>query len=308
MTDSVRRFYALALAMSWAGWIPFAAAQAGLLPIRVPVEVPIVAQFGPSAAALLLTAKTAGLGGVRRLLEVSCRWRVGFHWYAIAILLPPAIAAVLLTVHGALGSNVPGWSAWRGLDASYVRAFGTAGPYALDKSVPASAGPIAFLQHLIAVSPYWAVINFLVFAILTGPVSEEFGWRGYALPRLQARLTPFRAAVIVGVLWGLWHTGPDFWRLLFGGDARAFLYPLVITLGTIPLSVLLAWMFNRTRGSLLSGMLLHASFNSTLYVLSLIWLRHSAVWTGVELGLGIWIAAVAVALKDPVMDRVPGLA
>jgi membrane protease YdiL (CAAX protease family) len=148
------------------------------------------------------------------------------------------------------------------------------------------------------------LINFLVFAILTGPVSEEFGWRGYALPRLQSRRKVFRAAVIVGLLWGFWHTGTDFWRMVFAGDARALFFPLTMTMGTIPLSVMLAWMFNRAGGSLLPGMMFHASFNSTLYVLSLIWLRHSALLTGTELILGTWIVAIVVAVNDPLMDRV----
>lgn len=295
---SVTTFYVLALGLSWAGWIPFAAARAGILPISVPIDVPILTQFGPTVAAFLLVARASGLAGLRRFLARSCRWNVGFGWYLIALLLTPAIAVVYQVVHRALGSDVPGWSDLAGIYPGYVETFGGGGPYALDKTMLPSAGPVGFLQGLIARSPIWALANFLLFAIATGPISEEFGWRGYALPRLQVHRTALKSAVSVGLLWGFWHTGPDFWRMLFEGDLQAFLYPLAITLGTVPLSVLSAWMFNQTGGSLLPSMLLHASFNSTLYVLTLIWRDHPSLLTGGELVVGLWVAAAVVVVRN----------
>lgn len=298
LPGSVTAFYVLALGLSWAGWIPFAAARAGILPIRVPIDVPILTQFGPSVAAFLLVAWSGGLSGLRHFLARSCRWRVGVRWYAIALLLTPAIAVAWQLVHRMLGQDVPGWSDLRGIYSAYRDAFGAGGPYALDRTTQSSAGPIAFLHGLVARSPIWALANFLLFAIATGPISEEFGWRGYALPRLQVDRTALRSAVGVGLLWGFWHTGPDFWRLLFEGDLRAFLYPLAITAGTIPLSILFAWMFNQTGGSLLPPMLFHASFNSTVYVLTLIWVSHPPLLTGGELVVGLWVAATVVVVRN----------
>jgi membrane protease YdiL (CAAX protease family) len=44
----------------------------------------------------------------------------------------------------------------------------------------------------------------LAIAIIA-PLGEEYGWRGYALPRLQSRMTPLNASLIIGVIWTLWH-------------------------------------------------------------------------------------------------------
>lgn len=42
-------------------------------------------------------------------------------------------------------------------------------------------------------------------AILIGCITEEIGWRGFLLPNLQKKYSPFLSSVIVGLLWGLWH-------------------------------------------------------------------------------------------------------
>jgi uncharacterized protein len=153
------------------------------------------------------------------------------------------------------------------------------------------------LRRLVATSPLWAILSFVFFMIVTGPVSEEFGWRGYVLPRLQTRHTALRAAIVVGLLWGAWHTGPDFWRLLFSGNVAAFLIPLTITLGTVPLSILFAWTFNQTGGSLVPAMLFHASFNATVYVLTLLWVGRPPLFIVAELVVGLWLAVWVVVSR-----------
>jgi membrane protease YdiL (CAAX protease family) len=285
-------YYVLALAIAWAGWVPFAAYQAGILPVAVPIEVPLFAQFGPSLAGILLVGYEGGWAGLRRFLRTSLRWRLALRWYFVALLLTPVIAAIGLVVHAALGDTVPSAADLRGWLSVYAQSFGTGGPYALSRSLPPSMGLISMLRGLVAESPLWAVVNFVIFAVFTGPVSEEFGWRGYALPRLQGANSALKASVIVGLLWGFWHTGPDFWRILLQGNPLAILYPLAITMGTIPLSIVSTWLYNNVRGSLLPSMLLHASFNETLYVLALVWNGRSSIVLGAELVLGVCLFVV----------------
>jgi membrane protease YdiL (CAAX protease family) len=88
---------------------------------------------------------------------------------------------------------------------------------------------------------------------------EEVGWRGYALPRLAARLGLGGASLVLGMAWALWHL-PLFFIAGSGSDGQSFpVYLLHVT----ALSVAMAWLYWRTGGSLLLTMLMHAAINNT---------------------------------------------
>jgi len=86
-------------------------------------------------------------------------------------------------------------------------------------------------------------------------------------------------------------------RLLFEGDVRAFLFPVAMTVGTIPLSTLFCWLYNSSGFSLLPPMLFHASFNATLSVLGLVWTERSALLIGAELTGGLCVLALLVVIR-----------
>jgi membrane protease YdiL (CAAX protease family) len=88
---------------------------------------------------------------------------------------------------------------------------------------------------------------------------EEIGWRGYALPRLSARLGLPGASVVLGVIWACWHL-PFFF--ISGVDKSGQSFPLYL-LSVTAISVAMAWLYWRTNGSLLLTMLMHAAINST---------------------------------------------
>jgi len=88
--------------------------------------------------------------------------------------------------------------------------------------------------------------------ILLVNYGEEAGWRGYALPYLLKRFDPFRASLILGVIWGLFHVALNWQRSLFA---------LLTFFVTLLLSVVITWLFVNTK-SILPGLFLHASFNA----------------------------------------------
>jgi membrane protease YdiL (CAAX protease family) len=97
--------------------------------------------------------------------------------------------------------------------------------------------------------------------LLSTPVQagEEIGWRGYALPRLAARLGLGPASIVLGVVWACWHL-PFFF--LPGSDKTGQSLP-VFVIAVTGLSVAMAWLYWRTGGSLLITMLMHAAVNNT---------------------------------------------
>jgi membrane protease YdiL (CAAX protease family) len=88
---------------------------------------------------------------------------------------------------------------------------------------------------------------------------EETGWRGFALPRLQARTSPLLAALIIGVFWTTWHF--FFWQAE-GQPILAVEFLVVMFIGHLLLSVLIVWICNRAKGSILVAGFAHAATNT----------------------------------------------
>jgi membrane protease YdiL (CAAX protease family) len=108
-----------------------------------------------------------------------------------------------------------------------------------------------------------AIIVSFLFSIFPGSsVGEELGWRGFALPRLQARHSALAASLIVGAAWGIYH----FPLFLLGSPIRPFALFLPFAIGCVIMSIFYTWMYNGTGGSLLIVVLLHATTNLPLTV------------------------------------------
>jgi uncharacterized protein len=99
----------------------------------------------------------------------------------------------------------------------------------------------------------------LDFLIPVAAIGEEFGWRGYALPRLQHRMRPLPASLLIGILWAAWHLPyyafPEVHPLPFAIDFSLFAVVLVSH------SVIITWVYNSTRSSVLATMLYHHSIH-----------------------------------------------
>jgi membrane protease YdiL (CAAX protease family) len=88
---------------------------------------------------------------------------------------------------------------------------------------------------------------------------EETGWRGFVLPRLQARTSPLLASLIIGFIWACWHF--PYWR----SDGRSVFsmdFWIEMWIGHILASFLIVWMYNRSKGSILVAGIAHAALNT----------------------------------------------
>jgi len=168
---------------------------------------------GPLAAALIVIGMTEGVPGYRALGARMIRWRVGWQWWVVAVGLPLAVLAV------ATVANVTLWGA----------------------SAPVLAN-IAW--DSVAITAAVRFVN-----PLDGPLGEEPGWRGWALPELQRRQRPLGAAVILGVVVALWHL-----PLVSAGQ----LAPVGL-IGTFGITLVYVWLFDHTGGSVLLTMVFHVS-------------------------------------------------
>jgi membrane protease YdiL (CAAX protease family) len=184
----------------------------------------LAGSFAPSVVGTLLTWHHDGGRAARRLLARLLQWRVGVRWYVFAL-----------------------------------------GFFAVVKLV-AAAGYRAGTGHwpTFGATPWYAVLAAIVVSgIVGGPLGEEVGWRGYALPRLTERFGAASAALVLGVVWACWHL-PLFVLPGLGAftDQHGQSFPSYLIQVTA-LSVALAWLMNRTGGSLLLAVVMHSAINQT---------------------------------------------
>jgi len=144
-----------------------------------------------------------------------------------------------------------------------------------------------------AIGPVAAVfaIN-MVFGTLFGGGQEEFGWRGFALPRLQARYDALTASVVVGVAWALWHVP------MFVFDVYQ-LSPLPYAVGVVAFSIVLTWLYNSSRGCVPAMVLAHGLYNAGVNVAPALVGGPSAL----PIPFGVLLAAVVSALAAVVVWR-----
>lgn len=109
-------------------------------------------------------------------------------------------------------------------------------------------------------------VQILMGAPISG-LSEELGWRGYALERLQERHSALGASLLLGAIWSLWHAPLFFVKGTYQHrlGIRSREAPLFFAL-EIPRAVLATWIYNNTRRSILSAVLLHAAENASMGV------------------------------------------
>jgi membrane protease YdiL (CAAX protease family) len=222
-------FFALANLMSWLAWLPYILSQngLGLWAFRFPEVLGTSQLLGVLPGAYLgpLTAAfvvTAVADGRPGLRRwVGRLWRWRVRWTWYAVALLGVPAALFVTGYVFSGGHV-------------------------------QAPPVLVLV---------AFVPGLLLQMLTTGLAEEPGWRDFALPRLQSRFGPLRAALVLGPLWTLWHL-PLFLSDWGGWPDAHWSRPLVFALFCISFNFVISWFFNRTGQSLPLTMLMHVGINN----------------------------------------------
>jgi membrane protease YdiL (CAAX protease family) len=96
---------------------------------------------------------------------------------------------------------------------------------------------------------------------------EEVGWRGFALPRLQARTNPIIASLVLAFLWGIWHF--FFWQAE-GRSVFTLQFWIETYVNLIPATLIIVWICNRAKGSILVAGIIHAAANTAFAFLPLL--------------------------------------
>ena len=130
-----------------------------------------------------------------------------------------------------------------------------------------------------------------VIVILLISLGEEFGWRGFALPRLQERYSALNASLILGLVWGFWHF-PGF---LIGTGVPLDMPFTMFLLWTVLATILMTWVYNNTGGSILSAILMHSAANASFNYLPLLpeWVGQMTTFS-IFLGLLFMVVAVVI--------------
>jgi membrane protease YdiL (CAAX protease family) len=216
-------FFLLTLAISWAIWIPAAIAKLhGETTILAPEGlIGGLARWTPGLVALLLAFLLSGKTGIGKVFQAIRVWRVGLFWYIFALFFQIVIFYAGKTLDTLLGNT-----------------------YEVVSPLISVYGAQAALMAPIVI----------IFAF-PGAFTEELGWRGYVLPKLQNKLNALLSSVIVAVFWGAWHIP----LLIYFGEIKAndFLGYLLTIVNIIPVAIIYTWIYNNTKGSLLLVTLFH---------------------------------------------------
>ena len=214
-------YFVLANLLSWMTWAPLAAAGLGWTTIHPSPYLHLVGGLGPLVAALIVTAACDGRAGLARVVEMCVAWRGRLAWIAFAVAAPALLFVGSVAALHVVGQDHVVWAD-------------------LGKSVEYPA---------LSRGMYWGA-NILCYGF-----GEEVGWRGFALPRLQARRSALTSSLLIGGAWAVWHL--PLFAFASGlssmgvGGVMGWLFSIVTG------SILMTWLFNTSRGSLLAVALFH---------------------------------------------------
>jgi membrane protease YdiL (CAAX protease family) len=233
-------FFLIAFAWSWLLWLPSVIIsvtdnQSLMYWIQPDVDLSawllllilggILSTLGPSVAAFVVAAYSEGKAGTRDLWKRFWSIRLPGKWLIVSFVFWPILLAIPFIIAVITEGQTP--------DLFWV------------------SQPLAILGLFFN--------NFT----RSGGMSEEFGWRGYALPRLQAKWNALTSSLILGVIWAVWHA--PLWFI--AGDSHQGSSFLMFSANLVLVSVLYTWIYNNANESILAAVVFHAMANTAAQML-----------------------------------------
>lgn len=216
-------FSFLTFAFTWFFWLFGVLSSMGIVDFSTPNLVwVVIGAHGPLVASFWLTYKGSGLTAVKKLLFSGFQLQMKLLWWAVILIFPFILAGLSFWIHMAIGNFAP--------------------------------------NTTLLAQPLLIIPNFIFMFFLGGSFQEEFGWRGFALPRLLILHTPFTASLLLGIIWGFWHL-PLFY---ISGLSQSYMtFTLFLPL-TLAFSFIFTWIYCKTDYNLFSALLLHTALNTSL--------------------------------------------
>lgn len=251
-------FFVATFIWTWAFYIPIVAS--GNSQSQMPWMIFLICGgMGPSvvgiAMALLTYDKEQRRDFWRRCFSFK---RIRLPWWLVIFLIFPAIFVVSFAVDRIMGGSMPGMEQ---------------------------------LKNLVANPIMWPLAAFISF--MSGPWSEEFGWRGYALEPIIKRFGTIPGTIGLGVIWAVWHLPlyfmSDGWHGQMGFKLAGFWTFIVFNAA---LSLIMTWVYMNTNRSILSGMLLHFTNNFTAQLFAPYSDRVEILHAILMLGIGLTVCVL----------------
>ena len=263
--NAVLVYFALTLLITWGG-IFLAVGMDGILgTVDIPeAQMPLlygVTLLGPSIAGLVAIAIFDGKQGFRSLFSRLGKWRVGFRWYAVALLTAPLLITAILLISSLFS---PAYRPALFTDASNVGLLLTG-----------------------------------IFMGLAVGFFEELGWTGFAVPRLREKYSVMTTGILLGLFWGLWHLPLFVASTQSSGAVPPVIYLLILLFSFLPAyRVLMVRVYDQTR-SLLLMVLMHAPLSASQLLLIPPDLSGiQLVIYDIAFAAALWLIAVVAAVSS----------
>jgi len=203
--------------------------------------------FGPMVSGFIVSGLAGGWGAIKPVLASMVKWRVRPVWYLVALGLPFGAQLASILINPLLGAAVPTW------------------------------GNIPALSEMLPI--------IALYAVFSGPLGEEPGWRGFATPRLLSSHSALAGSLILGVIWAIWHL-----PLGLVGDLS-----LYGTINVVLAAIVFTWLYQNT-GSVLLAIIMHVTHQNSVRFLGKVFTGGDYVqqqWIGVAIWAVIALAIVA---------------